>query len=586
MLTRFRIVSGAVVFLGIFVVVHLFDVMVINHRAYAEAASNIHEISASLTPERGKIYVQDSRTKEEYPVAMNRDVFLLFVDTRVFHEDVVSKAQVLEDEAERVAIDLARILEYDDEQKFALYLKLLKPNDPYEPIEKQIEEDTVARIQALGVRALGFIRQPVRVYPEGTLAAHVIGFVGKDDEGNNIGRYGIEGFWQEEIAGKLGYFSGVRSAAGKLIPLAGKKIKPAADGADILLTIDRTLQYKACNILAESAEQYKAESASLVIMDPKTGAIRALCNTPNYNPNTYNKVASITTYNNNAIFTPYEPGSIFKPITMAAAINEGAVEPHTRFEDTGSVEANCQKEIRNADGKIYGETDMIGVLENSINTGMVFVVEQLGKKIFREYVKQFGFGVKTGIGLDTEVTGVIDTLWRSNRDELDCYAATGSFGQGITATPLQMVNAFSTIANGGMQMKPYIVEEVRYPDGKVEKYTPQVVDTILSPRAASLVSGMLVNVIDSGQAGGAKVPGYYIAGKTGTAQIAERGEYLQGSYNHSFVGFGPIDDPAFTMIVKFEKPEPRFSASTAAPTFGKIAKFIMEYYGIPPSRQE
>ena len=583
---RLRFVSTVIVCLGVFVSAHLFDVMIVNHRAYAEAASNVHEISSSLTAERGKIYVQDSRTKEEYPVAMNRDVFLLFIDTRVFHEDIVADNLNLEDEAEKLAVKLSTILGYDDEQKFALYLKLLKPNDPYEPIEKQLDEQIIDQIRTLNVRGLGFVRQPVRVYPEGTLAAHIVGFVGKDSEGHNVGRYGIEGYWQEELGGKEGHFSGIRSAAGRLIPLAGKKMEPAKNGADILLTIDRTLQYKACKILANSASLYKAKSASLVIMNPYTGAILALCNIPDFNPNNYNQVEFVTTYNNNAIFTPYEPGSIFKPITMAAAINENAVQPHTTFIDTGSVEANCQKEIRNANGKVYGETDMVGVLENSINTGMVFVVEQLGKKVFREYVKKFGFGVKAGIGLDTEVTGIIDTLWRSSKDELDCYAATGSFGQGITATPLQMASAFSTIANGGIQMKPYIVEEVRHPDGTVDKYEPRMVDEVLSPRSASLVSGMLVNVIDSGQAGAAKVPGYYIAGKTGTAQIAERGEYLEGSYNHSFVGFGPIDDPVFTMIVKFEKPEPRFSVSTAAPTFGKIASFIMEYYGIPPSREQ
>ncbi len=582
---RLFLASGVFGLLGAFIVAHLFDVMIVNHRAYAEAASNVHEVTSNLAPERGKIYAQDSRSGEEYPVAMNRDVFTVFVDTRTFHEDVVTDELVLEDEAERLAVTLSGILEYDDEEKFALYLKFLKPDDPYEPIEKRVEEDIVDRIRELGVRGIGFVREPVRVYPEGTLASHVLGFVGKDDNGGSIGRYGLEGYWQEELGGKEGYFSGIRSAAGKLIPLAGKKIQPAEDGADILITIDRTLQYRACKELARAAEEYQAESASLIIMEPHTGAIRALCNVPDYDPNVYNQVESVEVYNNRAVFTPYEPGSVFKPIAMAAALNEKAVEPHTPFFDTGSVEANCQKEIKNAGGKIYGDTDMIGVLENSINTGMVFVVEQVGKKVFRNYVEQFGFGIKAGIGLDTETTGVIESLWRSNKDEMDCFAATGSFGQGITATPLQMTSAFSAIANGGVLMKPYLVEEIRYPDGKTKSFDPIEVDDVVSSRAASLLGGMLVNVIDSGQAGGAKVPGYFLAGKTGTAQIAEKGVYIEDAYNHSFVGFGPIDAPVFTMIVTFEKPEQRYSASTAAPTFGTIAKIILEHYGVPPSRE-
>src|SRR3989338_5283015 len=313
----------------------------------------------------------------------------------------------------------------------------------------------------------------------------------------------------------------------------------------------------ACEKLAGAAKEYQASSGALVILEPKTGAIRALCSWPDFDPNNYNQVDAIEVYNNTAVFTPYEPGSIFKPITMAAAINEGAVTPETVFHDSGSAEARCRKPIKNAAEKSYGNQTMVGVMENSINTGLVFVIKKLGKNKFIDYVERFGFGVKEGV-------------------EVDCYAATAAFGQGITATPLQMATAIGVIANGGKLIKPYVVSEVRYSDGRVERTKPVEIRSVLTARAASLVAGMMVSVVDNGQAKSARVPGYYVAGKTGTAQIPGPGGYTEDT-NHSFVGFAPIDDPKFVMVVKFEKPARKYADSTAAPTFAAIAKFALEY---------
>ncbi len=571
---RIHLAAAAITLVAVLVVVRLFILMILQHDFYVALAAGSHEVYSQLFPERGSVYIQDSRSKEEFPLAINRDFFIVFADTRQIESDDTS-----EDVAER----LSAMFGYNDEQKFELYLKLNKRDDPYEPIELKVEEKLVDTIRELKLPGIGFVRRPHRVYPEGNLAAHVVGFLGKKDDGQDIGRYGVEGYWQEELAGSGGFFSGAKSAAGRWIPLAGRALKSPEDGADILLTIDRTLQFKACEELRKRMEEYEAASASLVILEPYSGAIRAMCSLPDFDPNTYNKVESINVYNNSTIFIPYEPGSIFKPITMVSAINEGVLTPDTYFFDKGSIDAGCKKEIRNADGKVYEDTNMIGVLENSINTGMVFSAQKLGKEKFRDYVEKFGFGIKEGIELDSEVSGTIDSLSRNKGDDIDCYAATASFGQGITATPIQMAAAFGAIANGGKLIKPYIVEELRYPNGKVEKTKPQELSKILSPRSASLVSGMMVSVIDSGQAGGARVPGYYIAGKTGTAQIPGPGGYTEDT-NHSFIGFGPIDNPKFVMIVKFEKPNRLYSASTAAPTFGAIAKFIMNYYTVPPSR--
>jgi cell division protein FtsI/penicillin-binding protein 2 len=565
----------AITIIAIVIIGRLFILMVLEHGFYTVMAANSQEVYSKLFPVRGSVYIQDSRTKEEYPLAMNRDFFVVFADTREIKDN---------DTAEEVAEQLAQVFGYDDEKKLSVYNQLNKRSDPYEPIEKKVDEDIVDNLRNRELTGIGFVRRPERVYPEGSLASHAVGFLGKTETGADEGRYGVEGYWQEELAGSGGFFSGARSAAGRLIPLANSSFKSPENGADILLTIDRTLQFKACERLREGMEEYNAKSASLIILDPFTGAVRAMCSLPDFDPNKYNEVESINIYNNSSIFTAYEPGSIFKPIAMAAALNEGVVKPETKFYDSGKIEAGCRKPIENAGSKIYEEQNMIGILENSINTGMVFVSEKLGKEKFKNYVEDFGFGLKEGVGLDSEVAGTIDSFYKNKGTEFDCYTATASFGQGITVTPLQMVTAFGAIANGGMLLKPYIVEEIRYSDGRIEKTKVKEIKKVISQRTSSLLSGMLVNVVDSGQAGGARVKGYYVAGKTGTAQIAGEGGYKEEEMNHSFVGFAPIDDPKFVMIIKFEKPELKYSSSTAAPVFGDIADFILKYYQVPPTR--
>jgi stage V sporulation protein D (sporulation-specific penicillin-binding protein) len=569
---RIRIAAVLVLLVGLLIIVRLFGLMVLNKDYYAQLSVDSKSLLAQLFPERGSIFIQDTRNGEEFPVALNRDVFLLYADTREI--DLSS--------AEDVAEKLSATLGYDDEQKYSLFLLLQKPNDPYEPIEKELEESVIAAIDALDLPGIYHLRVPKRYYPEGTIAPQLLGFVGKNEAGDNVGRYGIEGYWNRELAGEEGYFEGIRSGKGRRIPIAGKIFEPAMDGADLLLTVDRIVQFRTCGILEASMVEYGATSASAIVMNPKTGAILAMCSLPSFDPNTYNQVDNIEVYNNSSIFTPYEPGSIFKPIPMAAALNEGIVTPQSVYHDSGSIEAGCTKEIKNADGKVYDDQTMTGVLENSVNTGMVYVAQQLTRPRLIEYIDRFGFGVETGVALDTEVAGTVSTLDIHKGDEIDCYAATASFGQGITATPLQMVNAFSAIANGGTLMQPYVVSEVRHADGSIERRTPQEIRKVLDTRTARLTAGMLVNVVKSGHAGAAGVAGYHVGGKTGTAQIAGPGGYTEET-NHSFVGFGPVDDPVFALIVKFEKPQRRFSASTAAPTFGNIASFLLQYYGVAPN---
>lgn len=571
---RLWFLFGAVL-LGAFVIaVRLFFLMVLEHDFYAALAESSHETSQELLPVRGKIFLQNSRTGETYPAAINRDSFLIFADTREIQTD---------EDAEAVAEQLSAALGYDDEKKLAVFLKINKRDDPFEPIHDRVDEETVETIRGLNLPGIAFLRRKDRFYPEGVLAAQTIGFVGKNETGDSVGRYGIEGYWNGELQGRGGFLEGLRSATGGWIPLGTRVFLEPEDGADIILTIDRALQHYACERLRNGLIEYEAESASLVLLDPSTGAIRALCSLPDFDPNAYQAVETPTVYNNTAIFTPYEPGSVFKPLTMAAALNEDVVRPDSSFFDSGERSGVCQKPIKNAGERNYGAVTMTGVLQNSINTGMVYVVEKLGKSIFRSYVEKFGFGVKEGVELDTEAAGTIETLYENKRDTLDCYTATAAFGQGITVTPLQLAAAFGALVNGGKMIQPTIIDEIRYADGRVERRYPKEIRSVITPRVSALISSMLVQVVEHGYGGRAKVAGYYVGGKTGTAQIPGPGGYTEDTI-HSFVGFAPLDNTKFVMVVKYEKPKRTYAEVTAAPVFADIATFALQYYEVPPTR--
>lgn len=570
---RIRVFKTFFSLIAVVIIVRLFGLMIAQHSLYVALATDSHEIYAELNPERGAIYLENNEGKV-MPLALNRDKFTVFADTRRY-EDPKNPLEV--------ANKLASFFAYTDERKAEVLEQLSKENDGYELIEKNIDEDTKKQLEELKLPGIYFSRFRERYYPEGSLAAPVVGFVGKNESGASVGRYGIEGYWNQIISGNGGFLEGIRSARGAWIPLAGRSFDPAVDGANLILTLDRTLEYEVCERLRNAIKTYEAQSGSLIIMDPITGAIKVMCSIPDFDPNEYNKVEDISIYNNLSIFEPYEPGSVFKPITMAAALDTGAVKPDDYFYDSGSADGNCTKPIQNADNRSYKDQNMSGILEHSINTGVVHVVKKLGKETFRSYVEKFGFGTKTGIELDTESGGTIAGLYANKGDAVDCYTATASFGQGITVTPLQMVTAFSAIANGGKLMKPYIVKRIEYANGKVEETRPIEVRQVVDKHTADTVAAMMVRVVDFSEGKRGQVPGYYIAGKTGTAQIAGPGGYSTET-NHSFIGFGPVDNPRFVTLIRLEKPQRSYANITAAPLFADITSYLMTYYHIPKER--
>jgi cell division protein FtsI (penicillin-binding protein 3)/stage V sporulation protein D (sporulation-specific penicillin-binding protein) len=319
-------------------------------------------------------------------------------------------------------------------------------------------------------------------------------------------------------------------------------------------------------------------------MDPSTGAVLAMCNAPVFDANDYSNVEDIETYINSAVSDQYEPGSVFKPLAMAAALDMGAVTPSTTYEDTGEVKIDSYT-IRNSDLKANGIQTMTNVLELSLNTGAIFSVQQIGNENFYKYVQKFGFGEKTGIELEGENNGNISSLATFR----DIYAATASYGQGITVTPIQLISAYAAAVNGGKLMKPYVVEKIIKENGFEVKTEPEIVRQVISAETSRVLRAMLVSVVKKGHAARAQIQGYFVGGKTGTAQIAKTNGvgYDASRHNDTFIGFTPVDNPKFVVLTKINDPkDAAWAESTAVPLFGEIGKFLVDYYQIPPDEVE
>lgn len=562
---RFGMVAFAAV-----ITLKLFVLQVLDHETYKALASGQHEIFKELFPSRGDILIHDLKDGTVLPIATVQQVAFVYADPRKVED------------ADRTAEKLGELFGFDDEKIDALEERLKDREDPYEPIARDVTDELLDALIALELPGVFYLREEGRLYPEQGLGGHVVGFVGSGEDGTMAGRYGIEGYFNEELTGTPGFLRSERDIAGRLIAIGDRSIEPAVDGSDVVLTLDRTIQYFACNKLHAAVEKHGADGGSVVIIEPQTGKILAMCGSPDFEPDAYNEVDSIETFNNPAIFSSYESGSIFKTITIAAALDAGAITPTTTFEDTGSVMVDgWPKPIGNAEGKVYGVVDMTVALEESINTGMVFAMRQTGMDRFVEYVKSFGFGVRTGVELETEAAADISSLDIGE----EVYAATASFGQGITVTPLQMAAAYAAIANDGVLMKPYIVEDVIRPDGTKEPRLPQEIRRVIQAKTARLLGAMLVSVVENGHGKRAGVPGYYIGGKTGTAQVADGAGYSSDKTIGSFAGFGPVNSPKFAMVVRIDNPKDvQWAESTAAPLFGDIASFLLQYFEVPPER--
>lgn len=517
----------------------LYELQVVKGSYFAARIEAQHRFSGLLAPSRGNIYFTD-KFGNDIPAAINRA-----------YPTIYAVPKEIEDIEEGSAL-LANALGIDAEK---IKSALAKSNDPYELLVKRTSSDVVSRVREANIRGVYVDSDEYRFYPAGKLAAHVLGYVGSGNDNEEIGRYGIEAQFEKVLAGTPG-------------EIAGDKLKKPLSGKDVRLTIDRNIQAKVEEVLARLVAEYGASGGTVIIEEPKTGKLLALANEPTFDPNIYGKFA-VGNFLNPAVQAIYEPGSILKVITIASALDAKAVKPDTAFYDVGFLTLNG-KTIRNWDLKAYGTVTMTDIIAHSINTGAAFAEKKLGHDRFYNYLVNFGLNAPTGISLPGELSGSLRNL-KNNAKEINF--ATASFGQGVSVTPMELAAAISAIANGGMLMRPYIVAEE----------APKLVRRVISEEAALSATRMMIAAVKGAKV--ADIPGYDVAGKTGTAQVPDfkRGGYTEDVIN-TYAGFAPAFDPRFMILIKLDKPSGApLAGVTVVPAFRELAEFLLQYYEIPPN---
>lgn len=548
------------------VICRLYLLQVISHDSYKLLADGQHTLFKELIPERGEIFLKDKDGL--YPAAVNRETRMAY--------GVPKEMENAKETAEKIA-DALQLDKNELEEKFS------KPDDMYEVIKHKLSDEEINKVNELKLKGIHLVEESYRFYPSNELAASVLGFIGWKDK-TLSGRYGIEAYFEDKLRGEEGQINHNRDASGRMISIGDKDLVHAENGDNIILSIDHTVQYEAEKILKGAIAKNNADSGSIIVMEPQTGKILAMATAPTFNPNEYAQVEDINVYRNSSVSDAYECGSVFKPITMAAGLDSKVISPETTYTDTGAVK-EAGYTIKNSDLKSNGLQTMTQVLEKSLNTGVIFVEKKLGNKNFAEYVKRFGFGEPTGIELIGDGSGNINNL-KNLKSDIQFF--TASFGQGISVTPIQLITAYNAIANGGLLMKPQIVDKIVHEDGSEEQVLPQEAKRVISQQAAAQLGQILRSVVVNGHGKRADVPGYLVVGKTGTAQVASTNSrgYAEGINIGSFAGFAPLNNPRFTILVRMDNPRNvEWAESSAAPAFGELMKFLLEYYKIEPTEE-
>lgn len=559
------------------VISRLFYWQVLRFDDLSAMAEKQHVVSYQLDAPRGTIFSADGAV-----LASNKPIFLLYGLPKVVADKGTVAAQIAQ-----VLINskYANDSQISVEDQKAEYLTLKQnlmdklSQDLYWVIlNKNVDIKIKNEIEKLNINGVGFENQVARFYPEASSAAHVLGFVGANSLDKATGYFGVEGYYDGELQGVGGSLLEEKDNQGHPILTGRFAKKEPKSGHDLTLNIDRTIQYIVEKRLKSGVEKYGAKSGSVVVMDPKTGAILAMASFPNYDPNNFSKFPQ-ENFKNPVVADSYEPGSTFKVLVMAAAMNEKLVEPDTKCDICAGPVQISGFNIRTWNNKYTADNTMTDIIIHSDNTGMVFVSRKLGIDKMYKYITDFGFGLRTQIDLQDEMSPDI----RPKEEWKEIDLATASFGQGIAATPLQIVRAVSAIANGGYLMEPHVTQLIEA-EGKVTVVKPKVVGQPISKEAAEAATKMMVDAVEKGEAKVFALKGYKIAGKTGTAQIPVAGHYDPNKTIASFVGFAPADNPKFVMLVHYREPSSSiYGAETAAPTFFDITKDLLAYYNVVPN---
>ena len=547
---RIKIVFGCVIAAASVIGWRLFILSYVRHTLYSQTAQAQNQNISNILI-RGNIFVQDPKatgivTDQRYLVATNKKFPLVYATPAALTDPITTANQ------------LAGILNID---RSTLLVLLSSGSTASKIIARKISIEQADTINELNIKGTGIRYETNRFYPADSFLSKVIGFLGFG-AGGRLGQYGIESYFNNELSGQVN---------------ADNSASPRPD--DIVLTIDRNIQTFIESKLHGVLTKWQASGGSIIVQDPQTGKIIAMADEPTFDLNSYSS-APTGSYINRNVQEMFEPGSSFKPITMAAGIDLGKVAPSTTFTDPGIIDI-AGRQIHNFDGLAHGTVTMTQVLEKSLNTGAAFVENLVGQDNFLDYIINFGFGQKTGLDLPGEVSGDVANLYSGRQVNF----VTASFGQGIAVTPIQLITAYSALANGGKLMRPYIVDRVIHESGTEDVTQPEVASIPISEKTSAKIRNMLVSVVDIGF-DKARIKGYDVAGKTGTAQIADgKGGYQEGVFIHNFVGFAPALNPKFVILIKMDKPQGiTFAADSLSPAFRDIAAYLLNYYNIPPTR--
>ena len=553
---RFRLLTLFFLLLALAIVLRLFYWQVIKGGDLKALAESQHWQFFEIPAPRGKIVTSDN-----FPLVTNKLAYLVYGEpAKIKDKKGVVKA-------------LSEILEIDE----ATISARLKDELLFVPIKHKVEKEKVEKLGQLNVEGIGFEKEEKRFYPEGSMGAHLLGFVGSDRVGRDTGYFGIEGFYNIELSGRPGILRQEKDALGRPIVVGEYQATEPHAGYSLVLTIDRAIQYMVEEKLKKGVERFGAKNGSVVIMEPESGKVLAMASYPSYEPGNWQKYER-SLFKNPVISDSYEPGSTFKVVTMAAALDSKVVTPETICDKCSGPREIGGYKISTWNEKYFPNSSMTEILEHSDNVGIVFVAERLGLKRFYKYLVAFGIGEPTGIDLQEEASAEL----RPQNQWYPIDLATAAFGQGISVTPIQMVRAVATVANKGRSMRPYLVQKIVGEDREID-IRPKVVRQVISEKTAKILTEMLVSAVDNGEARAFKPSGFRIAGKTGTAQIPIAGHYDPHKTIASFVGFAPADEPKFVMLVRLTEPTASpWGSETAAPLWFDIAQDLFAYFGITP----
>lgn len=574
MLTRLRLFSAIFLIFFVFLLARLFYWQIVKGKQLSAEAQSQYQKSEKVIAPRGNILSSDGSY-----LAAQDEAYLVYAYVPEMEEDI-------NDIADKLAPLLA---DTDDIEKGwknvildeanRLKSQLTRSEVSWIPLKHKVDSEVKDLIESLNIAGIGFENEEKRVYPEASSAAHLLGFVGKNSEGEDQGYFGLEGYYDLTLSGKPGYLTRESDARGIPILLGDSQEVLAIEGVDLITHINKTLQIKIDKELRKGLERYGAVSGTVLIMDPKNGGILAQSSYPAYDPTEYQKYSN-ELFKNPAVSSSFEPGSVFKILVMSAALDADVLEPETKCEVCAGP-LKVDKYFIDTWNQVYRpDSTMTDVIVHSDNVGMAWVAQQLTADNLYDYLEKFGIGSLTGVDLQGESTPKL----REKGTWSIVDVSTTGFGQGVAVTPMQMLRAVGAIANGGIMVTPQVVDRIAG-DGWEEDLDSKNETRVISAEAAKEMTAMMELAAESGEAKWTHLRGFKVAGKTGTAQIPIAGHYDEEKTIASFIGFAPYDDPKFVMLVTLREPSTSpWASETAAPLWYSIAKDLFLYFGIQPEK--